>query len=213
MKKLVFTLFLVIPGVFLSAQKYVDKKVWNRWDSLIIANANTAVSADYLSTEEKLVILLTNLARTDGQLFSETFLDTYLVGEEKTKYTKSLYRDLKPVKNLPLLYPEKDLYSVAKGHAEKTGKNGQVGHQRFEARFKPLMKKYNSVAENCAYGYDKSIDIVIKLLIDEDISNLGHRVNMLSPDYDSIGVSIQPHKSYRYNCVMDFGRITVEREK
>jgi len=29
---------------------------------------------------------------------------------------------------------------------------------------------------------------------------------MLNPEMNSIGVSIQPHKGYRYNCVMDFGK-------
>ncbi len=211
MKKYLFLFLLTLSFFQLNAQKYIDQKVWNRWDSLIIAKANTAMDADYMTSEEKLVILITNLARTDGPLFSGTFLDTYIEGEEKNKYIKSLYKDLKPVKNLPLLYPEKDLYNVAFGHAIKSGKSGHLGHKGFESRFKPLMKKYNSVAENCSYGYDKAIDIAIQLLIDKDVPNLGHRINMLNPGFDSIGVSIQPHKSYRFNCVMDFGRVAGNR--
>lgn len=206
MKISLLTLLLLFSVFLTNAQKTIDEKVWSLWDSTTIARANTAADADYMTSEEKLVILITNLVRTDGLLFSQTFLNTYLEGEEKNKYSKSLYRDLKPVKNLPLLYPEKDLYKVAEGHAIKTGKSGQLGHQGFDTRFKPLMKKYNAVAENCAYGYDKAIDIAIQLLIDKDVKDLGHRVNMLSKEYNSIGVSIQPHKSYRYNCVMDFGK-------
>jgi uncharacterized protein YkwD len=206
MKIILILVFLLIPGLRLIAQKDLDEKVWVRWDSVTIAKANTAQDADYLSNEEKLVILITNLARLDGPLFSETFLNSYLEGEDKNKYSKSLYKDLKSVKNLQPFYPEKDLYNAALGHAIKSGKNGQVGHQGFDARFKPLMKKYNSVAENCAYGYDKAVDIALELLIDEDVPSLGHRVNMLNPELNSIGVSIQPHKSYRFNCVMDFGK-------
>jgi len=164
-----------------------------------------------MTSEEKLIILITNLARTDGDLFSETFLAAYLEGENKNSYTKSLYKDLKSINDLPMLFPEKDLFTVAKGHAEKSGKTGHVGHNGFESRFKPLMKKYNSVAENCAYGYDLAIDISIQLLIDQDVPKLGHRINMLSPDFNSVGVSIQPHKKYRFNCVMDFGRLQVDR--
>ncbi|MCB8999567.1 MAG: CAP domain-containing protein [Bacteroidales bacterium] len=211
MKKILLFSLLLAPLSLIYAQKYVDEKIWKRWDSATIAKANTAVNANYLSSEEKLVILITNLARTDGPLFSETFLDTYMEGQKPSRYSKSLYRDLKNVKNLKLLFPEKDLYEVAEGHAIKSGKNGQVGHQGFEQRFKPLMKKYNGVAENCAYGYDYAIDIVLQLLVDQDISNLGHRLNMLNPGYDSVGVSIQPHKTYRYNCVMDFGLLAKER--
>jgi hypothetical protein len=206
MKKLLFSLLFIFSGYLLNAQKYIDEKVWNRWDSVIIAKANTAANVDYMSSEEKLVILITNLARVDGPLFSETFLKMYLEGEKTNKYSKSLYRELKNVKGLQALYPEKDLYKAAEGHAIKSGKNGQVGHQGFDARFKPLMKKYNSVAENCAYGFDKAVDISVQLLVDKDIPSLGHRINMLNPDFNSVGVSIQPHKKYRYNCVMDFGR-------
>ena len=105
-----------------------------------------------------------------------------------------------------MLQSEKDLYVIAKGHAEISGKRGTTGHQRFDKRFNPIMGKYNSVAENCAYGYNEAMEIVLKLLIDEGISSLGHRKNLLNPDYNSIGVSIKKHKSYRHNCVMDFGR-------
>jgi hypothetical protein len=206
MKKIFVSLYFLFILGGLSAQKTLDHKVWSRWDTATVIRANTAEKADYLTSEEKLVILFTNLARTDGLLFSETFLDFYLEGTEKTKYTKSLYKDLKTVKNLPLFLSENDLFKAAEGHAIKSGKNGQVGHQGFDARFKPLMQKYNGVAENCSYGYEKAIDIVIQLLIDEDIPSLGHRVNMLNPEYNSIGVSIREHKKYRINCVMDFGK-------
>ena len=207
LKKIYFIFLILSPGFSLLAQKYVDEKVWNRWDSVTIAKSNTAVKADYLTAEEKLVILITNLARTNGALFSETFLSTYMEGEQNNKYTRSLFRELKNIKDLQPLYPEKDLFEAAKGHAIKSGKNGQVGHQGFDARFKPLMKKYNSVGENCAYGYDIAIDIVLQLLIDKDVPDLGHRINMLDSKFNSVGVSIQPHKGYRYNCVIDFGTL------
>ncbi len=206
MKKFLFSIILLTLFFFSSAQENIDDKTWARWDSAVLSKANTGANADYLSPEEKMVLLITNLARLDGPLFSETFLDNFLQGEEKNKYSKSLYKDLKSVKGLQPLNPEMDLYSAASGHALKSGKNGQVGHQGFDARFKPLMKKYNSVAENCAYGYEKGIDNAIQLLIDKDVPSLGHRTNMLNPEYNSVGVSIKPHKTYKYNCVMDFGR-------
>jgi len=211
MKKLLFSLIFFSACTLLDAQKIIGEKVWNRWDPVTIARANTASEVDYMTSEEKMVILITNLARVDGPLFSETFLNAYLEGEEKNRFSKSLYKDLKTVKGLQALYPEKDLFEAANGHAVKSGKSGHVGHQGFDARFKPLMKKYISVAENCAYGYDKGIDIALQLLIDKDVPKLGHRINMLNPEFNSVGVSIQPHKSYRSNCVMDFGKSADQR--
>ena len=176
------------------------------WDEAVVTKANTAINADYLSSEEKKVILYTNLARLDGQHFAETFLNEYLRNTKSSSYTRSLYKDLQKISNLPPLMPQKDLYLAANGHAVKSGKRGILGHQGFDARFKPLMGDYNAVAENCAYGYDQAVDIVIGLLIDEGIKDLGHRENMLNPIYNSVGVSIEDHKTYKYNCVMDFGK-------
>lgn len=67
------------------------------------------------------------------------------------------------------------------------------------------MKTYIEVAENIYYGRYTPEEIVMQLLIDEKIEDLGHRHNLLNPKYNSIGVSIKPHKKYEYNCVMSFG--------
>lgn len=178
----------------------------SRWKADLIRKANTAENTDYLTDEEKEVIFITNLSRLDGQLFCETILDPYLEGKAKTRYTRSLYRDLSKIKALDPLVPQKDLYSIAHLHALNSGKKGSVGHQDFDRRFKPLLGKYTMVAENCAYGFDDGSVIAIQLLIDEGVTNYGHRKNMLSPNYNSVGVSIQSHKKYRFNCVMDFGK-------
>ena len=51
----------------------------------------------------------------------------------------------------------------------------------------------------------RPLSIVITLLIDDGIKGLGHRKNILNESYNSVGVAIRPHKSYRVNCVIDFG--------
>ena len=182
--------------------------IWDRWDSEIIRTLHTANDAEYLNDEEKKVVLFMNMARHDGPLFAETFLTMYLKDNnlESTRYVKSLIRDLNKTIGLQPLQIEKDLTAVAQGHASKMGKSGRVGHKDFDDRFKPLMgNPYTHVGENCSYGYMQAIDIVVSLLIDEGISDLGHRKNILSQDFNSVGVAIRPHKNYRVNCVIDFG--------
>lgn len=201
MQKNTLLIILLFTGINIFGQD-----PWLVWEKDVIIKANTAADLSYLSKEEQRVILLTNLARYDGKLFSESFLKEYLKDEKSTSYTRSLIRELSKIKELPMLFPEKDLYEIALGHAEISGKRGTAGHQQFDKRFKPVMGKYNAVAENCAYGFDLAIDIVLQLLIDEGISDLGHRKNMLNPEYNSIGIAIKTHKTYRFNCVMDFGR-------
>jgi len=200
---LVLLLALALTGP-VSAQE----SVWSGWDPEVLQKASTAKDASYLTEEEKMVITLMNLARIDGEKFGQTFVYEWVKmnGEEKSPFVKSLYRDLKKTSGLPLLYPEEDLSMIAKGHAERSGKTGHVGHRDFEKRFKPVLgNPYNKVGENCSYGFNTATEVVVTLLIDEGIKDLGHRRNILNPGFNSAGVAFYPHKTYRYNCVSDFG--------
>lgn len=203
MHRIFLILFLALP-LPLSAQS----DPWQAWDADVLRSLNTGTECEYLNEEEKKVILFMNMARHDGPLFAESFLAAYMQENhlEKNSYTRSLLRDLKKIKGLVPLIPEEDLTSVAQGHATKSGEKGTTGHNGFKQRFEPLMgNPYTHVGENCSYGYEQAIDIVISLLIDEGVKELGHRHNILAPDFNSIGIAIRPHQSYRTNCVMDFG--------
>jgi len=178
---------------------------YHLWNDLVIETTNTAKNVDYLTIEEKNIIWLCNLARFDGALFTKTFLKEYIEKNQikYTPYVKSLFSDLKKTKNENLFKPDKRIYGLAKEHAVWSGKKGKTGHKKFQDRAK--RSKHSKFAENAQYGYFMASDIVMDLLIDEGIQSLGHRKNILSPLYRYIGVSIQPHKVYKYNCVMDFG--------
>ena len=181
---------------------------WDRWDEETVSKLHTAAQTSYLGEEEKKVILFMNMARHDGPLFAETFVEAYLQERhmESTRAVRSLNRDLRKVSGLDPLLPEADLTAVALGHALETGESGSVGHQGFNQRFKPLMgNPYTHVGENCSYGYDQAIEIVISLLIDEGVNDAGHRKNILNAQFNSVGVAIRPHARYRVNCVIDFG--------
>jgi uncharacterized protein YkwD len=129
------------------------------------------------------VILFMNMARHDGPLFARTILEAY-VKENQVKnssYLRSLRKDLNLTKGLQPLQPERDLTAVAQGHALKSGQKGRVGHQDFNKRFEPLLgNPYTQVGENCSYGFESAIEIVLSLLIDEGVKNKGHRQNILS---------------------------------
>jgi len=179
----------------------------NSWDPDILEKANTGKNARYLKEAEKEVIFYTNLARADGKLFSDSYLELYLKSNElrPDSFTLSLFKELEFIKGLPMLYPDKELYDIARDHSTRSGKSGKQGHQGFEKRFKQAKKTFFAYGENCYYGRDNSLLIVLELLIDNGINDLGHRRNMLDPVYNFVGVSIMPHKESGYNCVLDFG--------
>ncbi len=203
-RKLLFPLLFILPF-----QMLAQSNAWDQWDPEVVRVLQKAYKAEYLNEEEKKVVLLMNMARHDGPLFEETFLQSYIEDNhmKKSKYVKSLTRDLRKISGIQPLKIEKDLTAVAQGHANKMGKSRRVGHQGFNKRYEPLMgNPYNHVGENCSYGYELAIDIVLSLLIDEGISDVGHRKNILNEEFNSVGVAIRPHKGYRVNCVIDFGR-------
>jgi uncharacterized protein YkwD len=204
MKKL-----LIAFGLLSCIHVLPQNQVWEKWDKDVVEKANTAKDFEYYNEEEKKVVLFMNLARINGPLFAETFLNEYVTANniKKNSYLNSLYRDLKKTKDLTPLIPEEDLTSIAQKYAKDGGEAGWVGHKNFDKRFKPFMKNpYWGVAENCSYGYQNAIDIVISLLIDDGVKSLGQRINTLKPEFNSVGVAIRPHKNYTYNCVIDFGK-------
>jgi len=202
-------IIFAVSAIFIYINSAAQSIPWEKWDPEILDNANTAADVEYYNEEEKKVVFFMNLARLDGKLFSETILDAWVEANEtnNNSYLRSLYRDLRKTDALPLLVPETDLTSVAQQHATESGKTGHVGHKNFNKRFKPFMgNPYTNVGENCSYGYYRAIDIVMTLLIDDGIKGVGHRENTLNPQFNSVGVAIREHKTYRFNCVIDFGR-------
>ena len=187
------------------------------WSKEEIKKADTAKGYDYLSNDEKNIILFINLVRMDGNKFSNSLLEEWVKmykldktgATEAGQYVKSLYDDLKEIKNLPLLIPSKNLYNAAYYHAKDMGKTGQKGH--FSSNGTPYEERilkfgnYKKAAENCYYGLISPYLITMTLLIDYKEPTLGHRKTILNKYYKYIGVSIQPHNSsFSFNCVQEF---------
>lgn len=190
----------------------IDKGIWTEEE---LTMANTAVDADYMTAQEKRAIMLMNLARLDGQRYLQSFFKEYNttsyseMKSSRNSYIKSLRKDLDQVKNLKMLKPDQGLYKAARYHAKDSGKNGLVGHTSsdgttFSKRLPKYVKGWNRLAENCSYGYEDAGSIVGQLLLDEGVPSLGHRKSIINPELEYVGVSIQPHTQYRFNCVMDF---------
>lgn len=178
----------------------------SEWNDIKYSKCNTAANAVYLSNSEKEVIYILNLIRSYPALFAKTVLKKYLSLSgngylaDDSYYYKTLIDTLLTLEPIQMLYPDKDCFISAKSHAYQSGITGYVGHER-KTRDAKLKKHYNG--ECCDYGHKDPLDIVLSLLIDEGIPSLGHRLVCLS-SYAKLGVSIQPHKRYGTNAVLDF---------
>lgn len=173
-----------------------------------VAKANTAAKAAGMTQMDKDIVALCNLARLDGKRFWNSIAAPYLNGQTST-YIVSLKADLFAISDLPMLQVEASLQKAATFHATNMGNSGEAGHDspdgtKWNDRVTSFYKS-SYVAENCAYGNDSAIGVVMQLLVDENIETLGHRKNILNPAYKAIGVATKPHIEYDFNTVQDFG--------
>ena len=175
------------------------------WNYQILEKSNTAKKAGYLTSDEKKVIHLMNLARIDGPKFYSTIAKPYLAEMKPNNFTRSLTNKLKKTKGLAPLKVDRVLYELAQSHATAMGKYGKIGHDKYLQRMKPIQNKYNSLGENCDYGFADPLTIVMRLLIDEGNPEYGHRKAILNTEFIYVGVSIKPHSKWQWNCVQEFG--------
>ena len=175
------------------------------WSERQYLQCNTAESASYLSKEEKKVIWILNMIRVNPQLFLNSVLlnpkcNEYKTPAKRNHYFNSLISDLEKAKPIyALLSPDADLFKGAYCHAYQSGLKGRLGHSRAGEGCEK-----DFYGECCDYGNTQALDILLSLLIDEDVPSLGHRKICLSDEYTLIAVSIQPHKKYGTNTVLDF---------
>ena len=167
------------------------------WTADELYAANPAASCPFLSQVEKDVVLYNNLAR----MYPRKFIVVELQGMTETSYLRSLKQDLNRLQPLPALLINREETDLARCWAEQSGRIGVTGHNRTGCD-DFFLGGYGG--ENCSYGTRNGRDIIIQLLIDENISNLGHRKNCLSPQFVSVGVATAAHKVYGFCCVMDF---------
>lgn len=220
MKPLLTFILLLISILPLKAQST------DGWTKEELRMANTAGNADYLTGEEKDMVIYMNLVRMDGERFFNTFLQDFIDAhneqmkqysnyerlkiDRKDKYYLSLKNDLKNIKLLPVFWPDEALSQVAKLHAKDLGRNNFAKHNSSDGRTPKdrIGKLYpkRSSGENLAFGFSSGLGNICLLLIDKGVPDLGHRKLILNTSYqlNTVGLSIQPHKTYRYCAVIDF---------
>lgn len=159
------------------------------------------------TNSEKKVLDYINQVRTNPQLFLKEVALPYIKNNDysKNRYAKSLIRELEKLDSMRPLAFDNSLQEMSVDFAQEAGKKGWVGHRRVSQRFEKYADHVEITAENLQYGFDDPLDIVMDLLIDVDIPDLGHRKNILDPNFSIIGVSIEEHKSYEFITVMTFG--------
>ncbi|HMV44107.1 MAG TPA: CAP domain-containing protein [Leptospiraceae bacterium] len=186
---------------------------------------NKKSNYNYLSEFEYKVIEETNLLRTKPREYAEiikrrrvNYFDKIykeisrspITVEEGISALEEAIRFLEKVTPLSELTPNEELTLSAKDHVLDTGSKGITGHYGSSGsspvnRIQKYKKEYKIVGENIYYGTVDPRDVVISLLVDDGVSNRGHRANLFHKDFNYIGVSCGYHRDFPLMCVQNFG--------
>lgn len=197
--------------------------------SLLLTQAVKAQSVpqadlNFLSPLEREVVQEINLARSNPQQYA-SYLEqmkphfkgntyqppgkTGLVTQEGLGALDDAINFLRSAKPLSPYAVSKGMCSGAGVHAKDLGPKGATGHKGSDGSFcEQRVARFGSwegdIGENISYGSESAREQVIYLLIDDGVTNRGHRRRLLSPSYKVVGVSCGSHTQSGGVCVITF---------
>lgn len=176
------------------------------WTEEEMALAKTGDTCSYLTVIEKDAIMFLNLARLYPKKFKELELEGYFGTKKYGDYLKgstwiaSLDSTLDTLSPMVAVIPDTALFNHAKCFVVEMGDAGTTGHERVNC---PKNKKYG---ECSSFGMENGKDIIMQMLIDHNISGLGHRIQCLDPKNKLIGLCTHTHTEWGTCCVINFLR-------
>ncbi|MFT7612766.1 MAG: hypothetical protein ACI9J3_001730 [Parvicellaceae bacterium] len=197
-------------GTTVNLNQYVKKYQLEQWDEQQLKWSNNGSDKSYHSEFDKEIIFLTNLVRVNPKQFLKDILLPYYIENDIkiNSYSGSLKIDLGKAESVLPLFTSKALSGCAMYMAEAMGKGGATGHVTPSGEsLSDRAKKYKLptyLGENCSYAKETPLGVLMQLLIDDGVSSLGHRLNILRKGYANIGVATADHTTYGTNTVMDF---------
>ena len=183
-----------------------------------------AGDAKFLSPLEEAVVSEINKARTAPRDYA-SLLEQYkkyydkkllklpgqtpILTKEGAGAVVKAIRYLRSVKPVFPLNASKGMSLGSKDHVMDQGSSGFTQHKGSDGsqtgdRVNRHGAWEKTIAENIAYGSDKARTIVIFLIVDDGVSNRGHRKTIFNPDFRVIGVACGHHPTYRTVCVITF---------
>ena len=140
-----------------------------------------------------------------GTLFRRPGDESALQTREGAGAVREAIRILRQTRPLPPLRMSEGMTLGARDHVKDQAPRGLMNHRGTDGtQAWDRVSRYGEwrakISENMTFGPATPHDVVAALLIDDGISDRGHRKNILDPDVKVVGISCGPHKSYRVMC-------------
>jgi hypothetical protein len=164
-----------------------------------------------LSKAEQQMFYWTNAFRKDPNRFYNEVIKEFIkqFPEANGPELRSLKKDIQKIKTLPLIFPDPGLMTMSKSHSADLAKRGGViSHKSatgkdFVARINDA-GQYRCGAENIFSGTPHFLEALVALLLDHGVADKGHRVNLIDPRFERMGVSITLISPKKGVMVQDF---------
>lgn len=216
-----------MPRAKLEAKKLleIDPSSKNKIQQTGLLPLECTKNAAPLSNFEASVVEETNLARTQPQMYAKFIEEEFksmrpdskeyfvagvrMLSKEGRVAVDEAIRVLKETKPIQALQASPCLCLAARDHARDTGPKGMTGHSGSDGSTPTTrVSRYTafptSAGENVAYGMNDARRFVIQWLVDDGVPGRGHRINILNPDYSSMGAATGTHTTYKTMCVQVF---------
>jgi uncharacterized protein YkwD len=149
------------------------------------------------SQDEQAFFYWVNTFRTDPAAFKVQIIEPFLASfpEANSSYSKSLLNDLSNQEPLPMVEPNALLTKATQEHAYDLVHNQKgISHSSSDGRsFQQRMKDAGitkCAGENILEGNKDALKAIIMLLIDQGVSDKGHRRALLNPSFNLMGCTI-----------------------
>ena len=160
---------------------------------------------------EQLMFYWTNYFRNDHAHFYKKIIKEFIrqFQEANTSEIKSLERDIKNAKKLPVLLPDNGLMQMAEVHSTDLIRRGSIISHK-SSKGKDFVQRirdaglYRCGAENIYVGAFDPLEAVIALLVDYGVPDKGHRMNLLDSRFGKMGISFPSINQKRGLLVQDF---------
>jgi uncharacterized protein YkwD len=186
-------------------------------------NPTPTLNAEFYSALDHGIVEELNRARTDpsgyaaglerdlqyykGNLFRRPDDDSALETREGASAVLEAIRVLRHTPPMSPLRLSAAMSEAAEDHVRDQAPRGLMNHRGTDgsmawdrvSRYGEWKKK---ISENMTFGPMTPHDVVAALLIDDGITDRGHRKNVLDPDVHLVGVACGTHRSYRVMCDM-----------
>lgn len=181
------------------------------------------LNADYYAALDRSIVDELNHARTNpsgyaaglerelqyyrGNLFRRPDDDSALETREGTSAVIEAIRVLRQTAPMSPLRLSAPMSEAAEDHVRDQAPRGLMNHRGTDGSMAwDRVSRYGEwtrkISENMTFGPMTAHDVVSALLIDDGITDRGHRKNVLDPEVRLVGVACGTHKSYRVMCDM-----------